>query len=73
MDKYAESWEEKLEETFDKSFGDYKVFTYSRWSDEDAASEASNGDLQFFVFGYMLVIIYLSTMLGSFSRIGNKV
>jgi len=27
----------------------------------------------FFVFGYVLVIIYLSTMLGSFSRIAHKV
>jgi len=62
-----------LEKTFDKSFGDYKVHSYSLWSHEEASSNAANGDLQFFVFGYALVIIYLSTQLGSFSRIGHKV
>ena len=41
--------------------------------DQDAASESANGDLQFFVVGYILVIIYLAVMLGSFSRLNHKV
>ena len=69
----AESWEEELEKTFETSIPDYTVFTYSLWADEKAADDASNGDLQFFVFGYILVIIYLSVMLGSFTRTGHKV
>ena len=41
--------------------------------DQDAASDSANGDLRFFVVGYILVIIYLAVMLGSFSRLNHKV
>ena len=46
---------------------------FFRHRDQDAASESANGDLQFFVVGYILVIIYLAVMLGSFSRLNHKV
>ena len=41
--------------------------------DETVSDDTVNGDLQFFVVGYLLVIIYLAVMLGSFSRINHKV
>ena len=43
------------------------------YRDQEAASNSANGDLQFFVVGYILVIIYLAVMLGSFSRLNHKV
>ena len=39
----------------------------------EASKDAATGDLQFFVAGYIIVIIYLSVMLGSFSRLSHKV
>ena len=62
-----------MEKTFKEGTPGHVVYTFSKWSNEKASSEASNGDLQFFVFGYILVIIYLAIMMGSFSRIGHKV
>ncbi|XP_066936303.1 patched domain-containing protein 3-like [Clytia hemisphaerica] len=73
VDKYADKWEEELEKTFEGGQPDYEVYTFSQWSQAKASEDASNGDLQFFVIGYIMVIVYLSIMLGSFSRIGHKV
>ncbi|XP_066915627.1 patched domain-containing protein 3-like [Clytia hemisphaerica] len=73
VDQYADAWEEELEKTFENGDADYVIFTYSLWANDKASEDASNGDLQFFVVGYILVIIYLSIMLGSFSRIGHKI
>ena len=74
VDEYADAWEEALEDLFkDNQPSGYTVYTHSLWSNMKASSDAALSDLSFFIFGYFLVIVYMSTQLGSFSRLGNKV
>ncbi|XP_066910125.1 NPC1-like intracellular cholesterol transporter 1 [Clytia hemisphaerica] len=74
VDELANTWEEELEKTFQNNApSGFNVYTFSLWSNNEASRNASSGDLKFFVFGYIMVIIYLSIMLGSFSRIDHKI
>jgi len=73
VDERGERFEEKFTTLMESSPPSYILYSFSEWAANDAASEVSQGDLQNFVIGYILVIIYLSFMLGSFSRINHKI
>lgn len=73
VDENGERWEE----SFDGAMRalptpGYTLYYFSEWGANEASSSASTDDLRFFTVGYLLVIIYLSLMLGSFSRLGHK-
>ena len=49
------------------------ILAYCPYRQTKATLDASLSSMAYFIFGYMLVILYLMLMLGSFSRLQQKV
>lgn len=74
VDEKGEQWEKSFDGVMaGQSTPGYTLYYFSEWGRIEAASNASSGDSQFFAIGYLLVIVYLAIMLGSFSRLGHKI
>ena len=74
VDMHAEAWEKALEDLFNEyQSPGYMVYTHSLSSRAKEARDTAMADLPFLALGYLLLFVYMSTQLGSFSRLGNRV
>ncbi|XP_066915990.1 patched domain-containing protein 3-like isoform X1 [Clytia hemisphaerica] len=76
VDQKGEDWETEFSDVFIKqkvTGGFDKVYIFSFVSQQDESGGQISDDLKFLFVGYVLIIAYLGIMLGSFSRLDQKV
>ncbi|XP_057299716.1 patched domain-containing protein 3-like isoform X2 [Hydractinia symbiolongicarpus] len=73
IDEKGEEWETEFDNVFKIEIPGVKIYRYSITGFQEDSRSSLGNDLQFLFVGYILIIVYLAVMLGSFSRINHKV
>lgn len=75
VDEHVINWEKKfVEHLLEKknNTGEIKLYIMSALSFREISKEAIDGDLNFFIFGYVVVFIFVQIMLGKFNIVETR-